>query len=303
MPARSIPEILQRYAAPQDNFLGLAAEDSDFSTARYRILPVPYEGTVSYGSGTGRGPAAILAASRQIEFYDAELDLEACREGIATLPALEGGAAGPAEMAERLEAVARALKEPGRVVIALGGEHSITPPLARPYLEASDTWLLCIDAHADLRPTYQGTPHSHACALHACAATGRTAQVGIRALSKEEYDFARQHNLCIFYDWQLDDQGAWMDRLFECLGPRVYLSLDVDGLDPAIMPATGTPEPGGLSWRQLVRLLDRLGSEREVVAADLVELAPIPGMHAPDFLAARAVYRLIGALERGRRSD
>lgn len=301
MDQKDLPEILRRHAAPASDFLGLDPEHARFDDARYRILPVPYEATTSYGGGAREGPGAILEASRQIELYDAELDSEPYTAGICTLPTVEPQDAGPEAMAESLEEIARSLREPGRVVIALGGEHSITPALARPYMEEPSVWILCVDAHADLRASYRGSSFSHACAMRSMAETGRTVQVGIRSLSAEERTWAAGRDLTILYAWELDDEGRWLDRVFDALGPKVYFSLDVDGLDPGIMPATGTPEPGGLSWGQLTALLDRLGAEREVVAADVVELAPIPGIHAPSFLAARAVYRLIGAIEAGRK--
>ncbi len=301
MDREGLPEILRQHAIPRANFLGLDPEHTRFEDAVYRILPVPYEATTSYGGGTREGPEAILEASRQIELYDAELDAEPWTAGVCTLPAVESDGRGPRDMAELLEGIARALRQEGRVVVALGGEHSITPPLARPYMEDPEVWTLCVDAHADLRASYLGTPYSHACAMRPLAETGRTVQVGIRSMSAEERAWAAGRDLTIVFDWEMDEEGSWLDRVFEALGPKVYLSLDVDGLDPAIMPATGTPEPGGLSWRQLTALLDRLGAEREVVAADVVELAPIPGMHAPSFLAARAVYRLMGAIEAGRK--
>jgi agmatinase len=299
--ASRLPEVLLRNALPTANFMTVQGPEHDFANARYRILPVPYEASVSYGGGTRGGPAAILDASAQIEFYDAEIDLDPSTAGICTLPAVAPDVAGPEAMVNRLRAVAEALREDGRVVVALGGEHSITPPLALPYLEDPDVWVLCIDAHADLREEYQGSPYSHACAMRAIAETGRLVHVGIRAVTPPELRLVRERGTTMIMGWELDPEGGWIDRVFAALGPKVYLSLDVDGLDPALMPATGTPEPGGLSWRQFTALVDRLGREREVVAADVVELAPIPGLQAPSFTAARAVYRIIGAIEAGRR--
>jgi agmatinase len=296
------PDVLRRYASPEGSFLAVEGEEHSWANARYRILPVPYEATVSYGSGAKDGPAAIIEASAQIELFDAELDLHPGASGIHTLPAVEPDVRGPEAMTRRLREIAEALCEPDRVTIALGGEHSITPPLALPYLDAPDTWVLCVDAHADLRKSYQGSPYSHACAMHTIARTGRLVQVGIRALSEPERDLARELELTMVMGWDLDADGRWLDRVFEALGPRVYLSLDVDGLDPTLMPATGTPVPGGLTWPQFTALVDRLGREREVVAADVVELAPAPGLHAPTFTAALAVYRIIGAIEAGRKN-
>jgi agmatinase len=299
--ASRLPEVLLRNALPGPDFMSVQGPQHEFDRARYRILPVPYEASVSYGGGTRGGPAAILDASSQIEFYDAELDLDPSLAGICTLPAVAPDVTGPEAMVKRLRAVAEVLREDGHIVIALGGEHSITPPLAFPYLEDPDVWVLCVDAHADLRESYQGSPHSHACAMRAIAETGRLVQVGIRAVTPPERTVVLERGTTMIMGWELDPEGKWLVRVFAALGPKVYVSLDVDGFDPTLMPATGTPEPGGLSWRQYTALVDRLGREREVVAGDVVELAPIPGLHAPSFTAARAVYRIIGAIEAGRK--
>jgi agmatinase len=282
------------------NFLGLDEEASAFERAAAIILPVPYEATTSYGGGTGRGPAAILEASRYIELYDQELDAEPYEAGIATLPALQLTGAGPAEaLAELREAYDRLLAaRPEAFVVLLGGEHSLSSaPILAWADRLSDRRLsvLQIDAHTDLRPEYEGSAYSHASVMSRIADRVDLVAVGIRALTRAEREYARAaDNVHIFFADDIHDGDAWMDSVIEALGPDVYLSFDVDGLDPSLMPSTGTPEPGGLMWYPVLKLLRRVFRERNVVAADVVELAPIPGLHAPDFLVAKLVYKMIG---------
>ena len=284
------------------NFLGLDEQGSAFDAARAVILPVPYEATTSYGAGTGAGPAAILEASRYLELYDQELDAVPSEQGIATLPALSLTGAGP-------EAAIRALREAydtlldaaaDKFVITLGGEHSITsaPILAwaeRLAKEGRRLSILQVDAHTDLRHEYEGSPYSHAAVMARVVESCTITAVGIRALTKEEADFARgQDDIHIFYADNIHDGTGWIDDVMKTLGDDVYITFDVDGFDPALVPATGTPEPGGLQWYPVMKLLRRVFGERNVVAADVVELAPIPGYHAANFLVAKLVYKMIG---------
>ena len=283
-----------------NTFLGLDEAGSDFATARAVILPVPYESTTSWGGGTGRGPRAILEASRYIELYDQELDWEPAEVGVATLPALSLSRAGAgAALAELRAAYDRLLDVAGdRFIIALGGEHSITsaPVLAwADRLGAGRLTVLQIDAHTDLRPEYEGSEWSHASVMARVRDRTDIVAVGIRALTREERESVRgADNIHVFFADDIQEGDAWIDDVLAHLGDAVYLTFDVDGLDPALMPATGTPEPGGLGWYPVLKLLRRVFRERRVVAADVVELAPIPGLAAPDFLVARLVYKLIG---------
>jgi len=289
-------------------FLGLDETGSDFDAARSVILPVPYESTTSYGGGTSAGPGAILEASRYIELYDQELDDEPWASGIATLPQLQlTGAGAGAAMAELREAYDRLLDAAGdRFVLMLGGEHSVSGPPIQAWLDRLEAGgvsgasgrglsVLQIDAHTDLRPEYEGTPHSHASVMHRVhdRVESLTA-VGIRALTSEEATLVRaRDNLHVFYADDIHDSDGWIDDVVERLGPDVYITFDVDGLDPALVPSTGTPEPGGLQWYPVLKLLRRVFAERTVHAADIVELAPIPGLHAPDFLVAKLAYKMI----------
>jgi len=287
--------------APAENFLGLPPEHCGFEDAGVVILPVPYEATVSYMGGTRFGPRGLIHASRFVELFDHELDAEPYTVGIHTLPELLLTGAGPGKAMRELRQAFDALLPTEKFVIMLGGEHSVSGP---PILAHADRLgkrklsVLQLDAHADLRTEYEGTPHSHACVMHTVHERVKLVQVGIRSLTAEERALQRRRRTTVVFGHELEEPG-WEDRVVEALGPDVYITIDVDYFDPALMPATGTPEPGGGTWGPTIRLLDRVFRERRVVGADVVELAPLPGMVAPDFLAAKLVYKLIGFHVRG----
>jgi agmatinase len=302
---RGLPDALRAlsWEVPH-NFMGLEEEASDFAAARVVILPVPYESTTSFGAGTAAGPAAILSASRFIETYDHELDGEPYRVGIHTLPALHLTNAGAeAAIGELRRAYDLLLAEaPEKFPILLGGEHSVT---SAPVLSWADRLgadrsgrrlsVLLFDAHTDLRPDYEGTPYSHAAVMARVQHRVELVAVGIRALTREERELARaSDHIHLFMADDIHYDDGWMDRVMERLADDVYISFDVDGFDPSLVPATGTPEPGGLQWYPVLGLLRRVFAERNVVGADIVELAPIPGLAAPDFLVAKLVYKMIG---------
>lgn len=289
------------------NFLGL--EGAGWEGADVVILPVPYEATVSYQGGTRRGPAAIIEASRYIELYDQELDAEPASVGVVTLPALHLSTAGPEKAVRELrEAYDRVLDAAGeRLVVLLGGEHSVSsaPALAHAArLGAGERLsILQFDAHSDLRPEYEGSPFSHASVMARCAEAADIVAVGIRALTREERDRIRgAAGITTVFAEEMWDNEAWIDRALDALGDTVYITFDVDYFDPALMPATGTPEPGGPGWYPTLKLLRRVFAERNVVGVDVVELAPFPGNAAPDFLTAKLIYKMIGyrAAARGR---
>lgn len=281
---------------PPESFFGLPADASGLDAARIVVLPVPYEATVSYMQGTRFGPRALLHASRFVELYDHELDSEPYQVGVYTLPELLLPATGPEAALAELRRAYDALLELGKFVIMLGGEHSVSGP---PILAHADRLgrrplsVLQLDAHADLRREYEGTPFSHACVMYRVHERVRLVPVGIRSLTAEERTLARERNIPLIFGHELEDP-AWVDRALAALGPDVYVTIDVDFFDPAIMPSTGTPEPGGGSWQPTLRLLERVFRERNVVGCDVVELAPIPGLAHPDFLAAKLVAKLIG---------
>jgi len=279
---------------PSGVFLGVEPACSDVATAHYAILPVPYEGTVCYAKGTIDGPAAIIEASPQMEWFDEELGAEFHHAGIATYPAVPP-ADDPAEQMRRVKASAEPIHAAGKFLLALGGEHSITAPLVAAATDVHGPLsVLQIDAHADLRDRFDGTPHSHACVMRrVLEMTDRICQVGIRSYSAEEWDACPEQVASFITPALMETDPEWIDRAIALLGERVYVTIDIDGFDPSIAPGTGTPEPGGLTWRQVTSLLRRVCAERAVVSADIVEVRPIPGNHITEFLAARLAYKII----------
>lgn len=290
-------------------FLGLDEDASDFGKSRAVILPVPYEATTSFGAGTGAGPGAIIEASRYIELYDQELDSEPYEVGVATLPALSLTGAGPRDAIAELRAAYDKLLDEGRdkFVIMLGGEHSVSsaPVLAwtdRLAKQGKRLSVLQFDAHTDLRPEYEGSPYSHASVMHRVHDKVELVAVGIRAITADEMQLVRRsENIHVFLADNIHADDAWMDDVMSRLGPDVYISFDVDAFDPSLVPSTGTPEPGGMQWYPVMKLLRRVFAEKTVHAVDVVELAPIPGLAAPDFLVAKLIYKMIGYKFNGRR--
>ena len=299
-----IPESLQGlpWELPR-NFLGLEGDAATWQNAGVVVVPIPYEASVSYQGGTKLGPDAIIQASRFIELYDQELDDEpGPRVGVCTLPALHLSAAGPeAAIGELREAMDAILAEAGdRLVIGLGGEHSITSAPVKAHAarlpEGRRLTILQFDAHGDLRLEYEGSPFSHAAVMAQCIDCANLVQVGIRAITSEERALIREREgsiTTIFAEEMWSDEG-WIDRAFAALGDDVFITFDVDYFDPSLMPATGTPEPGGPPWYPTLKLLRRVFEEKNVVGVDVVELAPIGGNAAPDFVVAKLVYKMIG---------
>jgi agmatinase len=297
----------------EKNFLGIEPEFSTFATSKIVILPAPFEYTTSYGTGAKHGPQAILDSSHYVEFYDEELERELHAElGIATLEPLQlvkrKRGTHPSESAlEMIYTTVRQLLEQGKFVVTLGGEHTVSiAPIkayAERYVEAVGGFsVLHFDAHSDLRESYEGTKFSHACFMaRVCEFLSpmRIVQVGIRAQCKEEAQFIRSNGIRTFYAHGIRDGRynriltAWEDVVIEKLGENVYVTFDVDCLDPSIMPATGTPEPNGLLWGEVTALLRKLGRRKTIVGFDIVELAPIKGLHHANLTAAKLVYKLL----------
>jgi agmatinase len=281
------------------NFGMLPREYSNYESARVCVLPVPYESTTCYRTGTAMGPAAIVAASMNMELYDEELEIEPFRIGIHTTTPFVPSKNSVAEALEDVEKVVRQLAEEHKFPVILGGEHSISlgcvRALKRTYPDLS---VLQIDAHADLRDAWEGTALSHACVMRRIIEVAPAVQVGIRSMTREEQELARSRSLKIVQARELAaaraDEKRSLETILAALSPTVYLTIDADGLDPSIMPAVGTPEPGGLGWYQTLSLIREVVSSRHVVGFDFVELCPIAGNLAPDFLAARLVYKTIG---------
>ncbi len=283
----------------QPSFLGLEPRYTDYASARFAVLPVSYEATVSYRTGTRHGPKAILDASEQVELFDEELGAEFFQCGIATLCPLPPDQAGPPAMQERLYRAARRIMKDGKFLLTLGGEHGITPALVRAAAGRSRKLsVLQFDAHADLRNAYDNTPFSHASAMRRVLDyVDCVVGVGIRNYSKEEHRFMRRNGMEPVTARECHESDNWFDRVLDRLGETVYVTIDIDAFDPSVAPGTGTPEPGGLNWYQVTGLLRRVAAERKIVAADIVEVAPIPGQVVTEFLAARLAYKLIAYVQ------
>jgi agmatinase len=275
-------------------FGGTTPTTTDFERARVVILPVPLDRTTSYVAGTRNGPHEILVASAHMELWDEETQTDIHSVGIFTLPEMEFPFPTMEEVVGDIRRVASELIGRGKFLFMLGGEHSITPAVvAAVAAKHPGLSVLQIDAHADLRDSYMGTPHNHACAMRRVLEFARATQVGVRSLSTEEAAAAPTLPTEIFYDFNMRDDARWIDRVVDSLGEHVYITIDCDGLDPAIMPAVGTPEPGGLTWYETLALLRRVIEARRVVGCDLVELCPIPGNVAPNFLCAKLIYKIL----------
>jgi agmatinase len=229
-----------------------------------------------------------------MELWDEEVGTDIHGRGIFTLPEMELPFGELPDVLAEIRRVAHEIVRRDKFLVTLGGEHSITPPLvAAVAAKYPGLSVLQIDAHADLRDSYMGTPHNHACAMRRTLEFARVTQVGVRSMSTEEAEAAPKLSTRIFYDVTLRQTAHWIDAVVETLSDNVYITIDVDGLDPAIMPATGTPEPGGLSWYELLSLLRRTVERKQVVAFDVVELSPLPALIAPNFLCAKLVYKIL----------
>ncbi len=266
--------------------------------ARFHVLPVPYEKTVSYGGGTAKGPAAIITASNQLERWDGASDPGT--EGIYTWPAID--CSGPA--AEVIDAIAAAVARIialGKTPVVLGGEHTVTGGVIRGYLDAGvrDFGVVQIDAHADLRDAYEGDPLSHASVMRRVVEAGvPLLQLGNRAYCAEERTARETYNVHAIDADQLVPQGIHAIELPADFPSRVFFTLDVDGIDPSVLPATGTPVPGGLGWYQTLGLFESVARQRRIIGFDILEFAPIAGFHAFDFTAALLTYKLMGIVQR-----
>ncbi len=275
-------------------FGGTMPTTADFATARVVILPIPLDRTTSYVPGTRTGPHEILVASSHMELWDEETETDVHGIGIYTMPEMEFPFAAIDDVMAEINRVASELVTRGKFPFVLGGEHSITPPIVKAVAEKHPGLsVLQIDAHADLRDSYMGTPNNHACAMRRVLDYATATQVGIRSLSPEEAAAVPMLKTRIFYDHNMRNDPSWIDRVVDSLNEDVYITIDCDGLDPAIMPAVGTPEPGGLTWYETLRLLRRVIESRRVVGCDLVELAPLAGNAAPNFLCAKLVYKIL----------
>lgn len=282
-----------------DNFLGLETKYSTYRSARFAVLPVPYDSTTSFQVGTRNGPRAIIEASKQVELFDEELQTEFFRAGVATLDTIAPNMGGPEPMHNDLFASARRVVRDDKFLLTLGGEHSISSALVRAAMTRNKRLsVLQIDAHADLRGEYEGSSYSHACVMRRILDLGaNTVQVGIRNWSRGEQAIVKSGKTTMITARECHLDDTWIDRVIEALGEKVYVTIDIDGFDPAFAPGTGTPEPGGLNWYDVTGLLRLVAAEKIIVGADIVEVMPIPGQAVTEFLAAKLAYKLIGYVQ------
>ncbi len=279
------------------DFVGLDMPPPPPEKARFHIIPVPYEKTVSYGSGTAGGPSAILEASLQLELFDG-IGIPA-EEGIFTHPPIDCTGMSDVVLEQISQAVSTVVKA-GKVPVMLGGEHTITAAAAKAVKETYDDFgIVQFDAHADLRDTYEGTPHSHACVMRRVVDMGIPIhQIGVRSMSIEEDTFRRENAIPHLDAADIAVKNLPKPILSPDFPANIYLTIDIDAFDPSLIPATGTPEPGGLFWYEMIEILSSVLTERHVVGIDVVELAPIAGMHASEFTAAKLMYTLFGLISR-----
>lgn len=256
----------------------------------FHVIPAPYEKTVSYGGGTAKGPEAILEASCQLEAYDGTSC--PCEHGIHTRE--------PAQTLEEVEAAVSEVLRIGKIPVVLGGEHTVTFGALKALKDAGEEFgIVQIDAHADLRDTYGGNPFSHACVMRrAIEMDFPLFQIGVRSLSISEVELRREMGIPCLDGYEIGRNGIPDNLLPKGFPEKVYVTFDVDGLDPSIMPSTGTPEPGGMDWFQTFQCLTQIVESRTVIGSDFVELAPIENLCAPDFLAARLIYNFMGLVAR-----
>jgi len=271
------------------------------------VLPIPYEATTTYGSGTREGPEAILAASRQVELWDEENNWDPSQKiKLTTALPIAPEASGPQAMLDKIRRQVQPWVSQGKLVLALGGEHTITTALVQAVqTKYPDVTVVALDAHADLRESYEGTKLSHACTLRRVYELGRPlVLMGTRSYSKEEADLLWvAPRMKMFKALELHTPEGWgqaLEHLRQIPGP-VYLSIDLDALDPGIMPGVGTPEPGGLTYQQVLTIISTLAQRGPVIGLGLVELAPIPGQRVSEFTAARILYKALGYIYQSRR--
>ncbi len=289
-------------ATGSEQFLGSEAI-ATYATAKAVILPIPYEATTTYRKGCETGPAAVITASQQLEAYDEELKRETCLEvGIYTHDAIADTRQQPQLSAEEMLAVTTAtvsrLIADDKFVVAVGGEHAITTGVVQAYRQAlSEPFTVVqIDAHGDMRFEYEGSLHNHACVMRRVLEMGLpTLPVGIRAICREEAELIAKQQIPVIWDRDIAGDPNWIEKaIAKITTEKVFLTIDVDGIDPALIPGVGTPEPGGLSWHQTLNFLRRLFQTHQVIGCDVMELAPISDSVVSEFTTAKLIYKLIG---------
>lgn len=268
---------------------------SAYEKSKIAIIPAPYGKTVSYRAGTEAGPRAILEASSNLELYDDEIGKDTYKIGIHTVSELEVQNLSSEEMVAQVEKKISSLVKDSKFPVIIGGEHSVTigavKALLKTYKEMSVFYL---DAHHDLRDNFKGSNLSHACVARRLSEVCRTVIVGARSLSKEEKNFLPNNNINIFNVYDILDIPNWKEKIKDTLSDDIYISIDLDVFDPAIMPSVGAPEPGGMGWYEVLELIHYVLQYKNIVGLDVVELCPVKDIVAPDFMAAKLIYKILG---------
>lgn len=272
-------------------FAGIEREYSQLETSKILLQSIPYDGTSTWGKGADKGFDAFMNAADNMELYDIQTASEVYKEGIHLLDELKGFTS-PEEMFEAVYRRTQELLYLDKFLTFFGGEHSISIGVIKAFYEHYDDFTVVqIDAHADLRPSYEGSPYNHACAVYDASKNTHLIQVGIRSMDIQEVDHMDEFNT--YFSHEMHGHKEWMDESIHKMNKNVYITFDLDAFDPSIMPATGTPEPGGLMWDTTIEYLEKIFSKKNVVGFDIVELAPIPGFKAPQFLAAKLYYKML----------
>lgn len=274
-----------------NNFGGIEDEYADANSAAIYLQNIPYDGTSTWGKGANNGFEAFLDAAENMELYDIETDSEVYTKGVHILPSITENSSAE-NMFKAVYASTKSLLEKNKFLTFFGGEHSISIGIIKAFYEKfPNITILQLDAHADLRISYLGTAYNHACAVHDASKNANLIQVGIRSMDSCEKQYMNYDK--VFFAEHIYQQTDWMEKAILLMTDQVYITIDLDAFDPSIMPATGTPEPGGLDWNTSIRFLKKVFKLKEVLGFDIVELAPIEGLKAPQFLAAKLYYKML----------
>jgi len=273
------------------NYAGIEDKYARYDSASIFLQPITYDGTSTWGKGADKSLPAFQKASENMELYDPETKTEVYKKGIHLLPTITEDSS-PEKVFQKVYTKTKELLQTDKFLTFLGGEHSISIGIIKAFQEKyPNLTILHLDAHADLRPNYLGSQYNHACALHQASKTSNLIQIGIRSLAFEEKKYLKKENC--FWAEEIYGKTSWMQTSIDLMGHQIYLTFDLDVLDPGIMPATGTPEPGGLDWNTTIKYLKKVFSQKEVVGFDLVEFAPLKDNRAPDFLVAKLYYKML----------
>ena len=278
------------------NFGALPHELADYDTSMVVILPVPYDATTTYQPGTRNGPRALIEASRCLEFYDEETGKNFSDIGVCTLDEMEV-VDDAQKMVNRVYEASKVLLDDNKKVVMIGGEHSISSGAVKAHMEKwPDLTVLHVDAHADMRDELAENRYNHGCVARRISEMCPVVSVGVRSIAAEEMEHinSSKGRIKVFFAKDIHTGGSWMDEVVRSLGKNVYITIDLDAFDISVMPSVGTPQPGGMQWYQMLEFMKKLAAAKSIVGFDVTELMPIPGNHAPDVLAAKLVYKLIG---------